>query len=321
MKFLNVEVYTELPLETVKPGETRRFWIHLVSNGLAQPIFIPVIVARGIEDGPILGLTAVVHGNELNGLKVVQQSFKDLDNQKLRGTLIGVPVVNTIAVHRFERHMPDGADLNRIMPGLEEGNSSEVFASRILNRIVRHMEYLLDLHTASFGRINSHYIRANLDDPVTARMAMLQNPDIILNTKGYAGTLRKAASAMGIKAITVEVGDPNRFQKGMIRSGVLGIHNVMADLNMIEEDIHEPDIEPVRCSDSYWIYADRGGILEVFPGVTDLIKKGDRIAVIKDVFGDTVKEYFAPEDGIVIGKEVHPINQTGGRILHLGKID
>jgi hypothetical protein len=36
------------------------------------------------------------------------------------------------------------------------------------------------------------------------------------------------------------------------------------------------------------------------------------------VFGDVLCEYVAPEDGVVIGKSVNPVNQTGGRILHLG---
>ncbi len=51
---------------------------------------------------------------------------------------------------------------------------------------------------------------------------------------------------------------------------------------------------------------------------TDLVKKGELIATLKNIFGDVVKEYYAPENGVVIGKSVSPINHTGGRILHLG---
>jgi predicted deacylase len=58
----------------------------------------------------------------------------------------------------------------------------------------------------------------------------------------------------------------------------------------------------------------------VHPDITDMVKKGDRIATQTDMFGDKIQEYFAPEDGIVIGRSVSPVNQTGGRILHLGLI-
>ena len=87
---------------------------------------------------------------------------------------------------------------------------------------------------------------------------------------------------------------------------------------MMDYDTEDPGEETVLCKNSYWIYSDTGGIMTVHPHVTDLIKKGDLIATLRNVFGDVVKEYFAPEDGIVIGKSVSPINQTGGRILHLG---
>ena len=51
------------------------------------------------------------------------------------------------------------------------------------------------------------------------------------------------------------------------------------------------------------------------------LKKGDKIAVVKNAFGQVLKEYFAPEDGIVIGKSSNPANMSGGRIIHLGILE
>lgn len=308
-----------LELDEVEPGGIRRFWIDLVANGVGQSILVPAIVAKGKEPGPVLGLTAVVHGNELNGLKVVQNVIKHIDTDKLRGCVVGIPVVNVPSILNQERRFIDGEDLNRLFPGKADGNVSEVYAFRIIERIVSRFNYLIDLHTASFGRINSYYIRANMEDPVDRQLAILQDAQIILHNKGKDGTLRAAAEELGIKSITVEVGNPNRFQPGMIDSGLEGIFNVMHYLDMIATD-KELALEDkaVHCSRSYWIYADRGGLLDVHPELVDRIKKGDRIAVTRNVFGDVIREYFAPEDGVVIGKSTHPVNQTGGRILHLG---
>jgi len=319
MKFQGRDIITYPDLKKFPEGQISTFWMDLVANGIGQNILIPVMVAKGTGDGPVLGLTAVVHGNELNGLSVIQKVFRDVDATKLKGTLVGIPVLNVPSNLNHERRFTDGEDLNRIFPGKENGNESQVYAHRIVDRIVSQFDYLIDLHTASFGRINSYYIRVNMDDPISARMAKLHNADIILDAKGEGGTLRNAARQLGIYAITVEVGDPNKFQKGMIRSGLDGIDNVMIDLGMIEGNIDEDKSEgTVYCQDSYWLYANRGGILEVKPEVTQLIKKGELIATVKNIFGELLYEYTAPEDGIVIGKHVHPINQTGGRILHLG---
>jgi len=149
-------------------------------------------------------------------------------------------------------------------------------------------------------------------------MALLQNTQIIVHNPPSDGTLRGTADEMGIKAITLEVGNPNTFQKGLIRDGLTGIHNVLGHFGMQDCEYDEPEEETILCKNSYWIYTDTGGIMTVYPQVTQKVKKGELIATMRNIFGDVVKEYFAPEDGIVIGKSVSPINQTGGRILHLG---
>lgn len=293
-------------------------WLHLVNNGIGQPIKIPIIIAKGPSKGPVLGLTAVIHGNELNGMSVIQKVFKSLELDKLSGTVVGIPVINIPSILVNDRRFIDGVDLNRIMPGKKDGDRSQVYAHRVVRRIVKHFDYLLDLHTASFGRVNSFYIRADLSSKIALDLAKMQNPQIILNTPPKDGTLRGAATDLGIEAITIEVGDPDKFQKGMIRSGLTGVFNSLAYLDMYNEPIENGDAEPIICKRSYWIYTNVGGIIQVHSKLTDRIKKGELIATVKDVFGRTIKEYKAPEDGVVIGKSVNPVGQTGSRLIHLG---
>lgn len=318
LKKEGTKVVTELDLENVPKGTMCRYWIHLVNDGLGMPVYVPILVAKGKKKGPVLGLTAAVHGNELNGIPVIQRLFKEFNIEQMRGTIVGVPVVNIPSLLRNRRRFIDGTDLNHIMPGREDGNVSQVYAYRIVNRVVRYFDYLVDLHTASFGRVNSYYIRADMKEPVTRQMAMLQNAQIIVHNPPSDGTLRGAADALGIHAITLEVGNPNTFQKGLIRSGLTGIHNLLHYLEMTEGEIEQAELPAIGCERSYWLYTDTGGILTVHPSVTDRVKKGQLIASLRNIFGDLIREYHAPEDGVVIGKSVSPINQTGGRILHLG---
>lgn len=314
-------VIRELDLEQLAPGSVQRYWLHLVTDGMGLPVFVPVIVAKGATAGPVVGLTAAIHGNELNGIPVIQRLFRELDAEQLRGTVVGVPVVNLPSLLRKERRFIDGTDLNHIMPGKADGNVSQVYAYRIVNWIVRKFDYLVDLHTASFGRINSYYIRADMEDDTARRMALLQNAQIIVHNPPSDGTLRGAADALGIHAITLEVGNPNTFQKGHIRNSLTGIFNLLTDLEMIDDTVEEPESPPVICNDSFWLYTDTGGILTVQPKVTEWMEQGQEVAALRNIFGDLIKRYEAPEAGIVIGKSVSPINQTGGRILHLGLTD
>jgi hypothetical protein len=314
------EYINELNLKSVPKGTIKKFWFHLVTDGMGRPIHIPVIVARGEQSGDILGISAAVHGNELNGIQVIQRLFKEINPKELKGTIVGIPVMNSPSYLLKKRRFIDQVDLNHIMPGIENGNLSEVYAYRFVHQIVNHFDYLIDLHTASFGRINSYYIRADLKDPITRKMAMLQHGQIVVHKAASDGTLRGAADAMDVPSVTIEVGDPNTFQKGMIRSSLTGIHNFLIHQGMMEGVIDKPIIAPVVCKSSYWIYTDTGGILKIEPEATELVKKGQVIANLFDVFGKKMKSYLAPEDGIVIGKNVNPVAQTGSRILHLGII-
>jgi len=318
--YLDTPVIQELHLDQIPPGTLQRYYLHIVSDGMGMPVYLPLIVAKGIQDGPVLGLTAAVHGNELNGIPVIQRLFKELDVNTMNGTVVGIPVVNVPSLLRRTRRFLDGNDLNHLMPGRPDGNVSQVYAWRLVDRVVRHFNYLIDLHTASFGRINSYYVRADMINPMTRQLALLQNPQIILHNPPSDGTLRGAANELGIHAITLEVGNPFRFQRGMIRDGLTGIHNVLHFLDMKKTIMDDLQENPVICKNSYWIYSEDGGFLTVMPEAASLVKKGQPIARLLNVFGDLIKEYLAPEDGVVIGKEVNPINQTGGRMLHLGLV-
>jgi len=311
-------VRERLRVEDLPIGVTTRVAIQLVRDGLGRAIVVPVLVARGERPGPTLGITAAVHGNELNGIRVIHELFERLDPSQLRGTVVGVTAVNVPGLHNHERHFIDGRDLNHLFPGEPHGDAARVYAHRIVDRVVRQFDYLVDLHTASFGRINSLYVRADMKDPRSARMAYLQRPQIILHNPASDRTLRGTATELGVGAITVEIGDPQRFQPKYIRSCAGGIRRVLADAHMLAQRPAKEGPEPVICRKSYWLYTDRGGLLEVLPSPTDMVAKGETIARLRNAYGDTVTEYAAPQAGVVIGKSVNPVGQTGARILHLG---
>ena len=312
----------DLIVSDLPAGEVTRVLVAPVADGLGEDVRIPVLVARGRRPGPVFGVTAALHGNELNGIPVIHRLFEKLDPKSVRGAVVGVICTNVPGLHRHQREFIDGTDLNRIFPGRPDGNVAEVYAHRIMERIVSQFDWLVDLHTASFGRVNSLYVRADMTDRRCATMAFLQRPEIIVHNAPSDATLRGAAMDLGIPAITVEVGDPQRFQGRYVQSAVVGLRSVLVHAGVLapRHGRAAPGRAPVVCHSSRWIYTDRGGLLEVPPNVTDRVSKGQIVGLLKNAFGDTVREYPAPWDGIVVGKSTNPVGQTGSRVIHLGHI-
>jgi predicted deacylase len=157
-----------------------------------------------------------------------------------------------------------------------------------------------------------------MSQEATRQLALLQNPQLIVHNPPSDGTLRGAADALDIPAVTLEVGNPGVYQKKLIRSGMEGVHNVLSYLNMTSDEVIAPASPPIICKRSYWIYTHTGGLLTVEVDLLQSLKAGNLIATQRDVFGSLKEQYLAPEDGVVIGKSTMPVNRSGGRILHLG---
>ena len=113
-----------LELESLPRGEFSRLFIELAENGMSRPIQVPVVVAKGKKDGPIFGITAALHGNELNGIPVIHQLLRKVSLRNLSGTIVCVIVANVQGFLTEQREFVDGVDLNHIMPGSPTGKMS-----------------------------------------------------------------------------------------------------------------------------------------------------------------------------------------------------
>lgn len=311
-----------LDLSSITQNSKQYFKLNLIENALGDSWHIPVMVAKG-KPGKTVGVTAAIHGNELNGIPTIHSLWKKIDVNKLNGTIIFVPVTNTPGFLNGTREFYDGRDLNRLMPGKKSGTSSERYGFALIEKLAQYFDYHFDLHTASEGRINSFYIRANLEYSITKKLAHILSPQIIVNHPGVKGSFRLACEKMNIPSLTIELGDPNLFQLHHIKPAYYGLLKVFYELGLIDDfDEKNGDKQsPFVCRNSYWMYAKQGGILQVYPELIEEVKKGQKIALITNVFGEKVTEIKAKHDGIVIGKATYPVCQEGSRVVHIGYLN
>ena len=320
----NYPIVDQLDLNQYERGKIHKVWLKLGEDGFGEAIKIPVIIAKGSQEGEVLGLTAAIHGNELNGIAIIQRIMESLEVLNMKGTIVAIPGLNALAIANNQREYVDLQDLNRLFPGKKDGNRSQQMAYQIAKKVIPHFNYHVDLHTASFGRVNSLYGRGDMQDDTLATMLRILEPDIIVSNKGKASfgeasglTMRAYAISKGVRSITLEYGNPQVYQEEMIERGVKGIQKLLVGLKFKAGEVVVPSAKNV-CSKSYWLFTDKGGYLEVLVDLNQKLEKGQVIGILRNSFGEVLEEYVAPEAGIVIGKSTNPVNISGGRIIHLG---
>ncbi len=327
---VNTTVNGNLTISSLERGKIHHLWMTVGTDAFDRSIDIPIIVIRGQQDGKVLGITAAIHGNEVNGIGAIHELVMNLDPSELSGTVVAVPGLNPSAIFRYQREHEDVTDVNRIFPGSDKGNESERLADFITKQFLPQIAFLIDLHTASFGRSNSLYARLDAQNATLQGMLDILDADILLNSQGGASTSQAAASArtlrtqasmMNIDCVTIELGNPQVYQSDMIMRGVRNMHHIMSYLGMWDRPVAQDLSAPVRCRNSYWVYTDRGGFLTMEVNLLDRINEGQLIATLRNAFGQITKQYHSPESGIVIGQSTNPVNNAGGRIIHLGIIE
>lgn len=305
-----------LGVEIPPATSTRLMWEPSRSfSGMA--VDTPVLVVNGAHAGPTLCLTAAIHGDELNGIEMVRRVMYDLDPDKLRGTVIGVPIVNLLGFSRNSRYLPDRRDLNRYFPGNAHGSVASRLANTFFKDIIRHCSELVDLHTGSFYRTNIPQLRADMSNPLVADFVELFGDIPVLNTSGNDRSLRAAAVAAGIPTVTLEAGEPMRMQTEMVEVGVNAIKTLMAKNGMYSKLSIWSQPEPAFYR-SAWVRANASGILfsEIELGAE--VAKGDLLGAINNPITNEQKDIVSPHKGRVLGMALDQFVMPGFAVYHIG---
>lgn len=291
-----------------------------------SPLSLPVHVVRGKHAGPVLFLSAVVHGDELNGVEIVRRVLAHRSLKRMSGSLLAVPVVNGFGMLHQSRYLPDRRDLNRSFPGSEKGSLAARLANIFLEQIVEKSQYGIDLHTAASHRDNLPQIRANIDDAQTRELAISFGVPVIINAAERDGSLRESASEKGVKTLLYEAGEALRFSELGIRIGVLGILRVMRFIGMLpaaRSNTRGPN-NPFIARSSSWIRASATGVVTLQAKLGDVIAADEVVARIYDpydYFDNECVEVRAPHAGLIIGLTKNPLVYEGDALMHVARFN
>ncbi|PSJ47266.1 deacylase [Zobellella endophytica] len=305
----------------VAPGSRQVLQLALAQLYTQSPLTVPLEVVHGKQPGPVLLICAAIHGDELNGIEIVNQVLGKISPARLKGTLVAVPVVNVFGFIHKSRYLPDRRDLNRCFPGSEKGSLGSRVAHFFVDEIVSKCSHIVDLHTGAIHRANLPQIRAKLDCTVTRQMAESFGAPIILDASIRDGSLRAVAETSGVPVILYEAGEALRFDPLAIKAGVRGIINVMRTLGMLKAASGKPRVTPMIAKSSTWIRAEQDGLLHLRARLGDRVRKGECLGTITAPLGMEPCEVIAPKNGIVIGCLTMPLVNEGDAVCHIATFD
>lgn len=310
---------------SIPPGKRKRVGIEVAKLYDYTEMTIPVEVVHGKKEGPILFVSAAIHGDEINGIEAIKRLLaRKTILSCIRGTLIVVPIINVFGFHQNARYLPDRRDLNRCFPGSRNGSLGGQIAHIFMKEIVEKCTHGIDLHTGSIHRTNLPQIRASTDDTETKRLALAFGVPVVLNSTLRDGSLRQAAADRNIPMLLFEGGEALRYEEKIIRSAIRGIIAIMNAIGMIDQEkinFRQRKKEVFVARSSHWIRAPHSGSLRIRKGLGARIKKDEVLGVISDTFGLGKIKVRARETGIVIGINNLPLVNSGDALFHIATFE
>ena len=283
---------------------------------------IPIHVVHGRKSGPRLFLTAAVHGDEINGVEILRRLHRMKLLNRIRGTLILIPIVNIYGFINRSRYLPDRRDLNRSFPGSLKGSLASQLARILMDEIVEHCTHGIDIHTGSNHRNNLPQIRACLDDLETKRFALAFGSPVILDARLRDGSLREAVTEKGIPMLLYEAGEALRFDEGSIRRGLKGIISAMREIGLLPQvSVSRPLSEPLIAKSTKWVRAPMSGIFSQGVKLGKAVKEDDLIGYIEDPVSDHAEPVLSPKNGVVISRSNLPLVHRGDAIFQIASVE
>jgi predicted deacylase len=308
------------PWESLAAGET---WRGGWETGNLNVPALPVLAARGIEDGPTLLVTGGVHGDEYEGPAAIHALFEAIDTAALRGRLIAVPVVHVAAWEARLRVSPaDGQNLNRLFPGppTAPAGPTEALAQVVFDMFVRACDVLIDLHSGGAALVHLPMIGWYVGEEGVAKPCARQfggglHPWIMPDVPGV---LSYEAHRAGKTALGAEWGGGARLDLAGVAAYTSGLRRVLSLLAMLPAPLEmvAPDERPPLQGD--YQETTQGGLFVPCVALGDRVTQGAPLGVLRDAPGNVIAEVRAERTGMLAALPHIALLRPGDRIAYIG---
>jgi len=291
---------------------------------------IPISVIRGAMPGPVLTLTAGIHGDEFPSIFALQQLRTQVDPATLSGTLVLVHLANLQGFHgrRIALNPVDEKNLNRVFPGSAAGTATDQLAHFLTTQVIPQTDYLIDLHSgSSYQTLLPHvYSPVVYDDALDQRTLAFakatgvghivlydERPRDPANSISYPNT----AQTRGKPGLTLEVGHLAQRDEQSIRQVLASCLNAMRHLGMLDEP-EVPTENPRLYRKLEEVSSPASGIFHPAIAVGAEVEAGTLLGTVTNYFGETIAELHSPVRGTLLMLHQTPPIRAGETPASIG---
>lgn len=305
--------------ESIPLGKSREINFNVAKLHTSSSIEVPVLIERSKKSGPIVLITAGIHGDEVNGVEIVRQIIAKGINKPKKGTIICIPIINIFGFLHMDREFPDGRDLNRMFPGTKTGSLASRVAYKLMNEIVPQVDLIMDYHTGGSDRFNAAQIRIIKNNSALDELAKIFGAPFVLYSKNIKKSFRDTCYIQGVPILLFEGGKSFHFNTNITNTGVNGAKRVLNHLGMLHAKfkISKPKKNCVFITESKWIRAKYSGMFRASVLINKGVNKGDIIGHITDPFGKFHHFVKAENSGYIFNVNEAPIVYKGDALFHI----
>ena len=322
-------------LASQRPGTRARGKIAVGTMASGADIAIPFVSVKGAAEGPCLWINGQVHGNEINGVFAALDFAGQLDPARLRGSVVVSSTANPLALDARRKAAPqDDQDLDQSYPGRASGFTTERLAHALFTEASANASALINMHTMSHpfeakpyavyklhpnGKTKeSELLRliAPFQPSVACRMSVEPGKGELPGN--IAGGLDYQMLAAGVPAFMIELGAGLRAEPNYIKQGVEGMRGVARQLGMLDGAL--PDGARLRrVTRRGHVMFSHGGLFRASRAAGEVVKAGEPMGEVMDVWGQVVETVTLPYDVVIIGVRRDPVVHTGDRFGFVGQ--
>lgn len=301
----------------IAPGENKEVTLNIYRLPTRTVMEIPVHVFRAKEDGPVVLISAGLHGDEINGIEILRSLLREKHFSQLKkGTVLAMPIINIISFLNSSRDLPDGKDLNRCFPGSVSGSLGSRIAYDLMNQVIPQIDLGIDFHTGGAKINNFPQVRCSFDEERNLELGKMFGAPFIINSGLRDKSLRAEAAKLGKPILVYEAGESLRFNSLAISEGMNGCLRLLKSLGMLDVDVETNNTRVLK--DSKWIRATMSGLFRIRKKYGAPVKKDEVVGWISDPFGEMEIELLAPSAGYIIGINNSPVINEGDALIHIG---